>query len=91
MSIAQHTPGPFEAKVATASTPTMHIHTPRGVVASVYGARHVRDAQLFAAAAELLAAGEKLLKAADDGDPDLGMDAYDDMRAAIAKAKGGAA
>ena len=46
------------------------------------------NANLVAAAPDLLAAAEKLMRAADEGDADLGMDAHDELRAAIAKARG---
>ena len=47
-------------------------------------------ARLIAAAPDLLAAGRLLLRACDEGDADMAMDGYDLLRAAIAKAEGGA-
>jgi hypothetical protein len=41
--------------------------------------------------AELLEVGRLLLRACDEGDADMAMDGYDLLRAAIAKAEGGAA
>ena len=48
------------------------------------------NARLIAAAPDLLAAGRLLLRACDEGDADMAMDGYDLLRAAIAKAEGGA-
>ena len=47
--------------------------------------------RLKALNAKLLAAGRLLLRACDEGDADMAMDGYDLLRAAIAKAEGGAA
>ncbi|MBB6424982.1 hypothetical protein [Sphingopyxis sp. JAI128] len=48
------------------------------------------NARLIAAAPDYHAAALKLIKAADEGDADLSMEGYDDLRAAITKATGGA-
>lgn len=58
----KYTPGPWTIRVATASVPTIHIHSSRGHFASVYGARHVQDARLIAAAPDLRAAVRELLE-----------------------------
>ena len=81
-----HTQGPWTIRVATASIPTIHVHSPRGHFASVYGARNVQDARLIAAAPDMLAAlkGAELQLRAHKID----CRELSEIRAAIAKAEG---
>ena len=99
---AQHTPGPWRAYSVIPDQ--WYVSMTGGIVTTLdrrndsngeYKARTSADAQLIAAAPELLEALEKLLRAFDrtgvklaslSGNPT----ATDNARAAIAKAKGGA-
>jgi len=93
----KHTPGPWTIRVATASIPTIHVSSERGHFASVFGARHVQDARLIAAAPDMLATlrthENRLSQCAARGErakpttAELN-DMLADFRAAIAKAEG---
>ncbi|MFN7882944.1 MAG: hypothetical protein ACK5PF_08010 [bacterium] len=91
MSGGKHTPGPWSAQTNGAQ---WVVHAGRKQrVASVHTGLvgQEANARLIAAAPDLLAAGRLLLRACDEGDADMAMDGYDLLRAAIAKAEGGAA
>lgn len=92
----KHTPGPWTIRVATASIPTIHVSSSRGHLASVFGARHVQDARLIAAAPELFDIAKEALGLAEiaadltgcRGDDDFVQAFHEKAKAAIAKATG---
>lgn len=91
---AGHTPGPW--KYGHLGTDVLWIgpdYNQPPVAHVDHDMEYARDnslanARLIAAVPELLAAGLMLLEACDKGDADMGMDGYDALRAALAKAEG---
>lgn len=96
--MSKHTPGPWMQSDATvyALTPdgkrnrfwtsVQSVCRPEIGEASQEECR--ANAHLIAAAPDLLEAAKKLIRAGEEGDADLAMEAHDDLRAAIAKAEG---
>jgi len=83
-----HTPGPYKTS-AVKNRDETHIDTNKRLIGSTYGMQHKENAQLFAAAPELLAALIRMNQLFAKADmTEIQGDVVDAALAAIAKAEG---